>query len=76
MVLVERIAADSDIVFGKPRIQGTRLAVEFILDLLAAGATEEYLLRNYPNLTHEDILACLSYAGRIVSEIRFWPIAA
>ena len=76
MVLAERIAVDPDIVFGKPRIQGTRLAVEFIMDLLAAGATEEYLLHNYPRLTHEDILACISYAGRIVDEVERFPHSA
>lgn len=73
MVLTERITADPNIVFGKPRIQGTRLAVEFILDLLAAGETEEYLLDCYPRLTHEDILACVSYAGRIVDEVKSFP---
>ena len=75
MVLAERITATPGVMFGKPCVQGTRLAVDFIMDLLTAGATEEYLLHNYPNLTHEGILACLSYAGRIVDEIKFWPIA-
>lgn len=44
-------------------IRGTRLAVEFILELLAAGQSEENLLADYPGLTREDILACLSYAS-------------
>lgn len=48
---------------GKPVVKGTRLAVEFIVDLLAQGWSEADVLRNYPRLTHEDIQACLAYAG-------------
>ena len=59
----ERIVVDPDILAGKPVIRGTRLAVELILELLAAGRSENELLTNYPGLTREDILACLSYAG-------------
>lgn len=59
----ERIVVDSEILAGKPVIRGTRLAVEFILELLAAGQSEQDLLTNYPGLTHDDILACLSYAS-------------
>ncbi|MGA9099887.1 MAG: DUF433 domain-containing protein, partial [Methanotrichaceae archaeon] len=44
-----------------------RLAVEFILDLLAGGWSEAEILQNYPRLTHEDIQACLSYASALVS---------
>lgn len=57
-----RIAIDPDLLVGKPVVRGTRLAVEFILELLAVGWTEDELLRNYPGLTHEDVLACLSCA--------------
>ena len=46
----------------KPVIKGTRLAVEFIIDLLAQGWTEQDILRNYPGITREDIQACLAYA--------------
>ncbi len=52
-------ARDPAILAGKPVIRGTRLAVEFILDLLAAGQSEADVLANYPGLTREDILACL-----------------
>ena len=48
---------------GKPIIKGTRLAVEFIIDLLANGWTEAEILRNYPVLTRKDIQSCLAYAG-------------
>ena len=53
------IVVDPEIVGGKPVIRGTRLAVEFILELLAAGQSESDLVENYPGLTREDILACL-----------------
>ncbi len=56
----ERIVADPSVLAGKPVIRGTRLAVEFILDLLAAGQSESEIVSNYPGLTHEDIRACLS----------------
>lgn len=55
----ERIVVDPQILAGKPAIRGTRLAVEFILELLAAGESESDILANYPGLTREDILACL-----------------
>ena len=58
-----RIIVDPDILRGKPVIKGTRLAVAFILDLLAAEWTEAEILHNYPGLTHEVIVACLRYAG-------------
>ncbi len=55
----DRIVIDPAILVGKPVIRGTRLAVEFIVDLLAQGWSEAEILRNYPGLTHEDIAACL-----------------
>jgi len=63
MPLSERIVVDAEVLAGKPVIRGTRLAVEFILELLAAGQSENDLLSNYPGLAREDILACLSYAS-------------
>jgi uncharacterized protein (DUF433 family) len=63
MELSERIVVDPEILAGKPVVRGTRLAVEFILELLAAGQSENNLLNDYPGLTREDILACLSYAS-------------
>jgi uncharacterized protein (DUF433 family) len=63
MPLSERIVVDPKLLAGKPVIRGTRLAVEFILELLAAGQSESDILSNYLGLTREDILACLSYAG-------------
>lgn len=59
----ERIIVDPQVLVGKPVIKGTRLAVEFIIELLAQNWTEAEILRNYPGLTHEDIRACLAYAS-------------
>ena len=72
----ERIVVDPKILAGKPMIRGTRLAVEFILELLAAGQSESDVLSNYPGLTREDILACLSYASYLAHEYKAFPIPA
>ena len=69
----ERIIVDPDILVGKPVIKGTRLAVEFIIDLLAQGWNEDEILRNYPGLTQEDIRACLSYASAILRAEKVFP---
>lgn len=57
-------------------VRGTRLAAEFILEQLAAGESEQQILANYPGLTKEDILACLSYASYLAHEYRAYPISA
>ncbi|MBK6646835.1 MAG: DUF433 domain-containing protein [Anaerolineales bacterium] len=57
---------DPKILVGKPVIKGTRLAVEFIVELLAQGWAESETLRNYPGITREDISACLMYASNIL----------
>ena len=69
----ERISIDPAILVGKPVIKGTRLAVEFIVDLLAQGWSEMEILRNYPGLTHEDIQACLRYASETLRVERVYP---
>jgi len=76
MPLSERIVVDPEVMAGKPVIRGTRLAVEFILELLAAGQSENELLANYPGLTRDDILACLSYASYLAHEYKAYPIPA
>lgn len=72
----ERIVVDQEVLAGKPVIRGTRLAVELILELLAAGQSEQDLLEQYPGLTREDILACLSYASYLAHEYKAYPIPA
>ncbi len=70
----ERIISDPDILVGKPVIRGTRIAVEFVIDLLAQGWTESEILRNYPGLTHEDIQACLAYASNVLHAEKVYPL--
>jgi uncharacterized protein (DUF433 family) len=72
----ERVIADPEILAGKPVIRGTRLAIEFVLELLAAGQSEREILANYPGLAREDILACLSYASYLAHEYKAYPIPA
>lgn len=72
----EHIGADPAILVGKPVIKGTRLAVEFILDLIAEGWPEADLLRNYPGLTRDQILACVAYAKDRLSEERVLALPA
>lgn len=62
--MIDRITADPKILGGKPIVQGTRLSVEFILELLASDVPEEEILEDYPHLTRDDIHACLKYAAR------------
>ena len=69
----ERIVIDPGILVGKPIVRGTRLAVEFIVDLLAQGWSEAEILQNHPGLTHEDIQACLSYASAMLRMERVYP---
>jgi len=68
MMWQERIIIDPEILAGKPVIKGTRLAVEFIIDLLAQGWSESDILENYPGLRREDIQACLGCAGTFLGD--------
>ena len=70
----KRITIDPDILVGKPVIKGTRLAVEFIVGLLAQEWAEQDILSNYPGVTHEDILACLGYAEERLRSERVYPV--
>jgi uncharacterized protein (DUF433 family) len=75
MTIQERIVVDPQILVGKPVVKGTRLAVEFLIDLLAQGWSEGDILRNYPGLTHDDILACLAYASQRLKSEKVYPLA-
>jgi uncharacterized protein (DUF433 family) len=71
-----RIILDPNIVAGKPVVRGTRLAVEFVIGLLADGWSEAEVLANYPGLIHEDIIACLAYARHLLNSEKAYPSAA
>jgi uncharacterized protein (DUF433 family) len=71
----DRIVVDPAVLVGKPVIRGTRLAVEFLLDLLAEGWTHQQVLENYPQLSHEDIQAALHYAAEALKEQQVFRLA-
>jgi len=69
----DRIVVDPEILKGKPIIKGTRISVEFILELLANGWTEQQIRENYPQLKKEDIQASLRYATDVLKEEMVYP---
>lgn len=64
----ERITVNPEIMLGKPIIKGTRITVELILKKLSEGMTFEELLKAYPHLTKDDILAAISYSADVISQ--------
>ena len=72
MMWKDRIVIDPKVLVGKPVIKGTRIAVEFVIDLLARGWTPEQILGEYDHLTTEDIQACLAYASDILKSERVY----
>jgi len=63
---LNRITLLPEICHGKPTIRGLRYPVENMLELLASGMTIEDILKDYPDLEKEDLLACLEYAARVI----------
>lgn len=63
-ILRERIVVSREIAHGQPRVAGTRIMVHLVLDLLAAGKSVAEIISDdyYPDLTQEDVLACIAYA--------------
>jgi uncharacterized protein (DUF433 family) len=61
---LKRISVNPNICFGKPCIRGHRIWVLLILDLLASGMTVEVVLEQYPQLSRDDILACVAYGPK------------
>ncbi len=74
----QHIHSDPDIVMGKPVLKGTRLAVDFLLNLFAAGWTQQQVLENYPSLTPEALRAVFAFAAECMSEETLYniPMAA
>lgn len=71
---MNRITFNPKILGGKPVIRGTRLSVDFILELLASGMGEDEILREYPRLKRADILAVLEYAARAIRREEVLPV--
>lgn len=74
--LLERITLNPKVMVGKPVIKGTRLTVEYILNLLAHGATATEIIEEYQGLTQEDIQACFLFATKSLENTTFMPLAA
>ena len=72
--LLARITLDPEVMVGKPVIKGTRLTVEYILNLLAHGAKPEEILAEYEGLTIEDIQACFLFATKSLGSTDFMPL--
>jgi uncharacterized protein (DUF433 family) len=70
----DRIVLDPKILVGKPVVKGTRLAVDFVIDLLAQGWAEADIVKNYPGLTREDIQACLAYASAALRDEKVYTL--
>ena len=66
MTWQDRITVDPNVLVGKPIVKGTRISVEFVIDLLARGWTTAQVLSEYDHLTPEDIQACLAYASDVL----------
>lgn len=73
--LLNRIACDPAIMVGKPVIRGTRLTVDYILNLFAHGSTADEILQEYRGLKREDIQAALFFASRSLADMSFMPLA-
>jgi uncharacterized protein (DUF433 family) len=72
--LLDRIVLDPKVMVGKPVIRGTRLTVDFILNLLAHGTTEDDILNEYKGLEIEDIQACFLFATKFLKNTDFMPL--
>jgi uncharacterized protein (DUF433 family) len=68
------IHSDPEVLLGKPVVKGTRLSVEFILRLLAAGWTEHQVLENYPTLTPDSLRAMFAYVAECMQDEALYTI--
>jgi uncharacterized protein (DUF433 family) len=71
-----RITLDPLVLAGKPVIRGTRISVEFVIGLMAEGWNEADIIKNYPGITRDDLMACLAYARDALSSEKVFPSAA
>jgi uncharacterized protein (DUF433 family) len=67
-----RIVIDAKVLVGKPVINGTRISVELVIDLLARGYTKEQIIEQYDHITLDDIQACLAYASEVLKSERVY----
>ena len=69
-----RIVADPNVLVGKPVIKGTRISVELVMDLLAAGYTPDQIRQQYDHISLDDIHACLAYAREVIRSERMFAV--
>jgi len=74
-MMYPRIVCDPAILSGKPTVKGTRISVEFLLELFASGATRDDVLKAYPHLKPEDIEEALRYAAEALKHDQIIPLA-
>jgi uncharacterized protein (DUF433 family) len=72
---LDRISIDPEIRFGKPCVRGTRVTVGEVLGFFAGGGSEAELLTDFPQLTHEDVLACFWFAAERERRLLALPAA-
>lgn len=72
---IRRIEASPDVLHGKARIKGTRIAVYMVLEMLAGGYSIDEVLNEYPQLTQDDVKACLEYAA-VTAREEVYPLEA
>lgn len=70
----ELIVSTPQILGGKPCVRGTRLSVEFLLELAASGATQEQILAQYRQLTPEGLAAAFQYAANVLKGEHVWDL--
>jgi uncharacterized protein (DUF433 family) len=70
----DRIHSDPEILSGEPVVKGTRLSVEFLLELFANGWSEEQVLEGYPNLTPESLRAVFAFAAESARDERTFEL--
>lgn len=71
----DQVTVDPRTMTGKPVIRGTRIAAEFVIDLLERGYSREQIIQQYPHLTEKNIQACLAYAKELLQTERVYPVS-
>jgi uncharacterized protein (DUF433 family) len=69
------IVSNPKVLFGKPTVAGTRISVELILEELGAGTSVDDLLREYPRLTRDQVLAAIRFAAQAIRSDAIYPFA-
>ena len=72
--LLERISLNPEVMAGKPVVKGTRLTVEYIVNLMAHGADPDEIVAEYEGLTRDDVQACLLFAAKSLQDSAFMPL--